>query len=150
MQGADQRKHQSSASLAFGQGIHRWPANSPHKRLVTRKMFPFDDVILTRNDLGILCVGNKVFKDLLVTLSIKYLDYSLIYGLPKYLHISGEAVQTIWFSSHSDVSIIREIDYRNPPRKFSSGIVAHCPDKTNVIVVIWKTHWIHNRLVCCF
>ena len=41
---ADQRKHQSSASLAFVQGIHRWPANSPHKGPVTRKMLPFDDV----------------------------------------------------------------------------------------------------------
>ena len=43
--GADQRKHQSSASLAFVWGIHRWPVNSPHKGPVTRKMFPFDDVI---------------------------------------------------------------------------------------------------------
>ena len=45
--GADQRKHQSSASLAFVRGIHRWPVNSPHKRPVTRKMFPFDDVVMT-------------------------------------------------------------------------------------------------------
>ena len=44
--GVDQRKHQSSASLAFVQGIHRGPANSPHKWPVTRKMFPFDDVIM--------------------------------------------------------------------------------------------------------
>ena len=45
--GVDQRKHQSSASLAFVRGIHRggW-ANSPHKWPVTRKMFPFDDVIM--------------------------------------------------------------------------------------------------------
>ena len=40
--GTDQRKHQSSVSLAFVRGIHRWPANSPHKGPVTRKMFPFD------------------------------------------------------------------------------------------------------------
>ena len=45
--GADQRKHQSSASLAFVMGIHRWPVNSPHKGPVTRKMFPFDDVIMS-------------------------------------------------------------------------------------------------------
>ena len=45
---ADQRKHQSSASLAFVWGIHRGPANSPHKWPVTRKMFPFDDVIMHR------------------------------------------------------------------------------------------------------
>ena len=44
--GADQRKHQSSASLAFVRGIHRWPVNSPHNGPVTRKMFPFDDVIM--------------------------------------------------------------------------------------------------------
>ena len=41
-----QRKHQSSASLAFVRGIHRRPVNSPHKWPVTRKMFPFDDVIM--------------------------------------------------------------------------------------------------------
>ena len=44
--GTDQRKHQSSTSLAFVRGIHRWPVNSPHKGPVTRKMFPFDDVIM--------------------------------------------------------------------------------------------------------
>ena len=43
---ADQRKHKSSASLPFVQGIHRWPVNSPHKWPVTRKTFPFDDVIM--------------------------------------------------------------------------------------------------------
>ena len=45
--GADQRKHQSSASLAFVWGIHRWPVNSPVTG-ETRKMFPFDDVIMIR------------------------------------------------------------------------------------------------------
>ena len=40
--GAYQRKHQSSASLAFVRGIHRG-----HKWPVTRKMFPFDDVIMS-------------------------------------------------------------------------------------------------------
>ena len=39
--GADQRKHQSSASLAFVRRIHR------HERSVTRKVFPFDHVITT-------------------------------------------------------------------------------------------------------
>ena len=44
--GADQRKHQSSVSLAFLRGIHRGPVNSPHKWPITEKMFPFDDVIM--------------------------------------------------------------------------------------------------------
>ena len=44
--GADQTKHQTSASLALVRGIHRWPVNSPHKGSVTRKMCPFHDVIM--------------------------------------------------------------------------------------------------------
>ena len=44
--GADQRKHKSSVSLGFVRGIHRGPVNFPHKWPVTRKMFPFDDVIM--------------------------------------------------------------------------------------------------------
>ena len=44
--GADQSKHQSSAPLAFVWGIHRGPVNSQHKWPVTRKKFPFDDVIM--------------------------------------------------------------------------------------------------------
>ena len=44
--GTDQRRHQSSASLAFVRGIRRWPVNSRHKSLVTQKMFPFDDVMM--------------------------------------------------------------------------------------------------------
>ena len=43
---AYQRKHQSSASLAFMRGIHLGQVKSPHKWTVTRKMFPFHDVIM--------------------------------------------------------------------------------------------------------
>ena len=40
--GVDQRKNnQSSASLDFVRGIHRWPAVSSHTGLVTRKCFRF-------------------------------------------------------------------------------------------------------------
>ena len=46
--GTYQRKHQSSASLALVMGIHRWPVNSPHKGPVSRKKFPFDDVIMIK------------------------------------------------------------------------------------------------------
>ena len=44
--GADQRKHQSSTSLAFVRGIHQGPVNSLHKWPVMCKLFPFDDVIM--------------------------------------------------------------------------------------------------------
>ena len=45
--GTNQRKYQSSASLAFVRGIHRWPDNSPRKGPIMLKMFPFDDDIMT-------------------------------------------------------------------------------------------------------
>ena len=51
---ADQRTHQSSASLAFVRGIHRGPVNSPHKWPVTRKMFPFDDVIVHPEEVAVI------------------------------------------------------------------------------------------------
>ena len=56
--GADQRKHQSSVSLAFVRGIHRGPVNSPHKWPVTRKIFPFDDVIMKCQ---YICISPKIF-----------------------------------------------------------------------------------------
>ena len=55
--GADQRKHQSSASLALVWAIHRWLVNSPHKWPVTRKMFPFDDIIMNMSEYDIWVRG---------------------------------------------------------------------------------------------
>ena len=55
---ADQRKHQSSALLAFVKGIHWRPVNSPHKGPVSRKMFLFDDVIMPVIMTSIICVNN--------------------------------------------------------------------------------------------
>ena len=50
--GLDKKKHQRYASLAFVRGIHRWPVHSPYKGAVTRKMFPFDDIIMIRGTWG--------------------------------------------------------------------------------------------------
>ena len=58
---ADQSKHQSSASLAFVWEIHRWPVNFPHKWPVTRKMFPFDDVIMFK-ETGLDVIHYKMFE----------------------------------------------------------------------------------------
>ena len=56
---ADERKHQNSASLAFVRG----PVNSPHKGTVTRKMLPFDDVIVDI-DVVLHSKCRKVWRDL--------------------------------------------------------------------------------------
>ena len=55
----EQRKHQSSASLAFVRGIHRGPVNSPHKWPVTWKMSPFDDVIMFMETKELLFMYSK-------------------------------------------------------------------------------------------
>ena len=47
--GANQRKPQNFASLVFVWVIHRWPVNYPHKWPVTRKMFPFDDIMFANH-----------------------------------------------------------------------------------------------------
>ena len=52
---ANQRKHQIFALLVFVRGIHRSPVNSQHKGPVTRKMFPFDDVIMKVDSLAHCC-----------------------------------------------------------------------------------------------
>ena len=44
LSGPDQRKHQNSLDCV--REIHRWPVNSPQKGPVTRKTFPFHDIIL--------------------------------------------------------------------------------------------------------
>ena len=61
--GWDQRKHQSSASLAFVWGIHRRVVNSPHKWPITRKMFPFDDVITCSS----VAVGSIFLSGIVIT-----------------------------------------------------------------------------------
>ena len=61
--GADQRKHQSSASLVFVRVIHRWipfTGEFPHKWPVTRKMFPFDNVIMSSIYIDEIAVPNPV------------------------------------------------------------------------------------------
>ena len=77
--GADHRKHQSSASLAFVQGIHRWPVNSPRKGPVTRKMFSFDDVIMQCVASLPVCVINHQCGE-----SSRSVDALKHYNLPEY------------------------------------------------------------------
>ena len=80
---AGQGKHQSSASLAFVHGIHRWPVNSPHKWAVTRKMFPFDDVIMVTYSLAL---GAIWVKCKMSYFKVKFDHWSLRYLLWNCLH----------------------------------------------------------------
>ena len=55
-------------ALAFVREIHRKPVNSPHKRPVTRKMFPFDDVMMVTPGIKkyIPTNGNLIFMAYLI------------------------------------------------------------------------------------
>ena len=99
---ADQRKHQSSASLAFVWGIRRGQVNSPLKWPVTLKMFPFDDVIMC----------SRIFPPTRITRPTADAVY------PK-AHTSGE-ISGVWWAldwpgevndylgdSHGNTSVIR-------------------------------------------
>ena len=78
---ANQRKHQSSASLVFVWGIHRGPVNSPHKWPVTRKMFPFHDVIMIGTTWFLRSYHSSVHSiyKLVITYPAMYTSYSLKY-----------------------------------------------------------------------
>ena len=88
----DQRKHQSSASLAFVRGIHRRPVNSPHKWLVTRKMLPFDDVTMWP------CVGTTA-SCRLSSISISWIDYLCIFHRKSMQHIINEIILNTSFDA---------------------------------------------------
>ena len=92
--GADQRKPQSSASLAFVRGIHRWPVNSPHKGPVTRKMFPFDDVIMTRDYCETVSNGNTSMTTVVSSLGT----------------LKSVIVMTSWYGNITHIT-----GYANPP-----------------------------------
>ena len=85
--GADKKKRQRSAPLAFARRIHRWPVNSQHKQPVTRKMFPFHDVIMKHkydmfykkmqhyND-WFVCFGNKIIRVVIVSYNTHHMYLS--------------------------------------------------------------------------
>ena len=62
--GVDQRKYQSSASLAFVRGIHRSPVYARHEGPVTWNMIPLDDVIA---EVSVTASCESNMKDLIST-----------------------------------------------------------------------------------
>ena len=89
----DQGKHQSSASLAFVWGIHRRPVNSPLKWPVTRKMFPFDDVIMQYS--GLSTRRDKVIILCLVQIDENIFAWDVIKFAFWYLNVHVQ----LWLSS---------------------------------------------------
>ena len=89
--GADERKHQSSTSLAFVRGIHRSPGNFPYKGPVTQKMFPFDDVIM-------LMSGETCNKEYFMVFSVLF-DRNIIDRLVEMLSITTNIYKTSYHNT---------------------------------------------------
>ena len=96
--GCRSKKHQSSASLAFVQGIHRWPVNSRHKWPVTRKMFPFDNVIMS--------ILSAITRDVRIVPYFQIWGYMLDVG-----HISCHHEMWPTSVSHSFSFLNRSLDF---------------------------------------
>ena len=93
--GADQIKHQSSASLAFVRRIHRWPVNSLHKWPVTQKMFPFDDVIMNMHSSNPLGAFQPLTTQPYLPTGHSYVDSDPIHSTFKYS--AAVYTWTIWW-----------------------------------------------------
>ena len=106
--GVDQRKYQSCASLAFVRGIHRSPVNSPHKCPVTRKLFPFEDVIMYRC-IVVVFVAVFVFILIVVTTGIIFIIVNMIIDK----NIKNKYFKTI--STFREYSQCSCLSFRNLP-----------------------------------
>ena len=115
--GADQSKHQSSSSLAFVWGIHRGPVNSPHKWPVTRKMFPFDDVIMWMLQKWNVCLSNFKAAQKMCILSPKSINELLLqlgshwicHADQNFVHIFYETVLLTMYIWNEKLMIIKHI-----------------------------------------
>ena len=101
---ADERRHQSSASLTFVRWIHRGPVNSPHKWPVTRIMFPLDDVITWCHSLVALTMRASV------SVSLPQINDSHIVRFPSGLMLRGVAdvtfMATVFLEKYQSISSV--------------------------------------------
>ena len=119
------KKYQSSASMVFVRGIHRWPVKSPHKWPVTQKMFSFDDVIMVSIIVSYPTVIQGVFWNIPKPHTHIYLEYftriSLINNSQKkhYIH------QPIIHQLNLNTQIIRfsHINYLEWHRRDDGGVI---------------------------
>ena len=116
--GADQRKNPSSASLAFVTRIHRWPVNSPHKGTASRKMLPFDEVIMPDRrqviiwtNAGILLIGpwGTNFSEILIDIqafSLKKMHLEISSAKWRPCCLGLNVLNRLWNGSHVTYNIL--------------------------------------------
>ena len=116
--GGDQSKHQSSASLAW---IHRRTVNSLHKWPVTRKVFPFDNVIMPTQVLPYfvaevidLPAFSGLFLSSLLAASLRYCHFSDVlscYNTVIDYTVSFTAMQRHKCSPHDTLKLNKPTSY---------------------------------------
>ena len=112
--GADQRKHQRSALLAFVQGIHRGPVNSLHKGPVTRKMFH----LMTSS-----CHSSPVMVSMWCLQQLNYVTFML--------YIITCSMKDSFIMGPEWISFIQVVNYLN--LQFSFDCLGECPAELNLI-----------------
>ena len=97
--GEDQRKYPSSALLALCvQGIHQRLVNSLHKRPVTRKLFPLDDVIMAQGAWVIRLVSEVTRQPTVTEMSVWRVLRLMIYSLATLIFLLGiMPFSYLWF-----------------------------------------------------
>ena len=149
------KKTSNSVSLAFVLGIHRGPVNSPHKWPVTRKMFPFDDVILPCHDDIVNFPSSKLYKFLVKSMHPLLCHRSVVDATPFLCSIFHESALTL--TRNQWRAIIVFSDYRKssnnshpkdgPNKKQSSQVFEHVAflfELFGPILLTWfKWDW-HN------
>ena len=137
---ADQRNHQSSASLAFVRGIHQWPVNSPHKGASTA-----ENVSIWWRCLVCISGGVLYFLDLLGFRSELDAFLSQCHQKQCLLSLIARFVGPTWGPFGADRT---QVGPMLAPRTLVSGMPTNIwvSDRSNNLVQE-KEHQNHRRLV---
>ena len=142
--GTDQRKHQSSASLAFVQVIHRGPVNSLHKGSVTREMFPFDDVIILYEYLHTLRIFLSRISLLMNTGWTHSTDWTFwipIVVLWDFMRLRGQVSGVWWIIRYVEVRLYWQNEHDINNCQHTQHVIYFGDSKNNLkfSVILWQT-----------
>ena len=123
--GADNRKHQSSVSLALVGGTHRWPADSPHKGSVTRKMFPFDDAIMHVQYISVhQVVLPYVSQPIFSTVSLDRIQHFTTKTSIQLVDIDRDTISFAWQAASSEYATQQDMAWhRHPHNKHYCDVI---------------------------
>ena len=133
--GTDQRKHQSSASLAFVRGNHRRPVNSPHKGPVTRKCFHLMTSSWNSPETrASLRPGFSWYRfQLSISLQLYHMHYQGQQNSSHYI-----SFQKVWFAfeyldflTFRDRRVVHTIQYRSGKRSNTNRSFGHTQNPNN-------------------